>query len=438
MSRRLFVRAVAFLVFAFLVMFAMTAENIQRTKRYEQVISDNYYYAFSELLTGITKLDYALEKCIYSGDDSMLCLLCAEVYREAEISSRALSQLPVSELSLENISKFITQTGDYAYYISKKAARGEGVLKAELNKIAELSAGADALMNELRIISSNIKENSINLAEVDFSDSESNIIGDIKELEREFSEYPVLIYDGPFSDETDGENQFLMSLDKTDESTALYSASRFLNISADELQYQGVRNEKNIELYTFANDKYNVDVTVQGGIVYRVISSKYAQTSKINVQDAINNAKKVLADAEFTNLRETYYMKYGNTVNVNFASFNNDTVIYPDLIKVTVSLEDGSIINADTAGYIRNRKQRSIPDISHKRAAAKEKVSKDLKILSYSPAIIPTDGVGEVLTHEFKCENKNGEHCIVYINADTLHEEKILVLIEDENGTLVM
>ena len=61
-----------------------------------------------------------------------------------------------------------------------------------------------------------------------------------------------------------------------------------------------------------------------------------------------------------------------------------------------------------------------------------------LKVLAHEMAIIPTSGKNETFCHEFKCENGDGSRYIVYINAETGNEEKILILLENENGTLTI
>ena len=72
------------------------------------------------------------------------------------------------------------------------------------------------------------------------------------------------------------------------------------------------------------------------------------------------------------------------------------------------------------------------------REEAQGVVSDKLKILSHALAVIPTSGKNEVFCHEFKCESADGRHYIVYVNAETGNEERILILIEDENGALAL
>ena len=42
-----------------------------------------------------------------------------------------------------------------------------------------------------------------------------------------------------------------------------------------------------------------------------------------------------------------------------------------------------------------------------------------------------------MLCWEYTCQTNEGRRCMVYVNGQTGTEEKILLLIEDESGTLV-
>ncbi len=445
MSRRVLIRAVSFIVFAFLLLAAITAQNIQKSRAYRQVISDNYSYAFAELLEDVSKLDYALQKSNYATTGPIITSLCAEIFRESSSSIAALSQLPVSELNLENTAKFLSRTGDYAYYISKKVSRGEQISQKERDELKKMSQGASEISRMLHALSRKVHENPIDVMDVKLNSmtETKNLQGDIENLEKEFSEYPVLIYDGPFSDHISDKTPALTEgMAEISESEAKKRAASFLGIQAEEFSSEGIVREGESEIYALRcdRDEYSIyaDITKRGGVVLRVISSRTAEKAKISTENAIEKASQLLAKNGFENMRETYYMLSENNLTINFAAHSEDVVLYPDLVKVTIALDDGSITNFDATGYIINHRKREIRDISSGREVAQSKVSPALKILSYSPAIIPTDGRGEVLSHEFKCEDEEGRHCIVYVNADTYNEERILILIEDENGTLTM
>ena len=85
-----------------------------------------------------------------------------------------------------------------------------------------------------------------------------------------------------------------------------------------------------------------------------------------------------------------------------------------------------------------NHVVRDLPSPAVAAEEAQTIVSPDLTVLSHQLALIPTGGAYEVLCHEFKCEDADDHHVIVYVNAQNGQEEKLLLLLEDENGTLVL
>ena len=68
---------------------------------------------------------------------------------------------------------------------------------------------------------------------------------------------------------------------------------------------------------------------------------------------------------------------------------------------------------------------------------AKLKVGKRLKITSWKLAIVPTEANKEALCYEF-VGNYNGDNFIVYINAETGYEQRIIQIINTANGELTM
>jgi hypothetical protein len=58
-----------------------------------------------------------------------------------------------------------------------------------------------------------------------------------------------------------------------------------------------------------------------------------------------------------------------------------------------------------------------------------------MKVLSNRLCFIPKAGKSEYSVRT-KCENADGKHYLLYVNAQSGIEEKLLILLEDENGTL--
>ena len=137
-------------------------------------------------------------------------------------------------------------------------------------------------------------------------------------------------------------------------------------------------------------------------------------------------------------MKVTYFEKMNNIMTVNFAYTVDEIVCYTDLIKVTVALDDGEILGLETDGYITNHTRRQFPDKTMSVAACKKMLSPYLKCVSSGKALIPTEGGKEAYCYEFKCKSDEGRNVLVYFNVRTGKEEQILILLENENGTLTI
>ena len=134
-------------------------------------------------------------------------------------------------------------------------------------------------------------------------------------------------------------------------------------------------------------------------------------------------------------MRESYWRREGNTVLINFAPLQGDVLCYPDLVKVRVELEKGAVVGFDAEGYLLNHTFRSLPEPASRETAA-ARVAPGLEIRSDRLAVIPTEGKGERFCREFLCGTASGGQCLVYVDAVTGEETKVLLLLEDEDGTL--
>jgi germination protein YpeB len=169
-----------------------------------------------------------------------------------------------------------------------------------------------------------------------------------------------------------------------------------------------------------------------------VFSSRIVEESVLSTKDAVKLAAKFLEEKGFKSMKESYYVTDGNILTVNFAYTQDSVICYPDLIKISVALDTGNICGFESQGYVMNHHEREIPSEEVSEEEARKSVSKQLSVLTHDMTIIPTSGKNEVYCHEFKCENGDGQKYIVYINAATGAEEKILIVMETESGTLTI
>ena len=136
-------------------------------------------------------------------------------------------------------------------------------------------------------------------------------------------------------------------------------------------------------------------------------------------------------------MQNTYYLNESGILTINYAYNQNGVIIYPDLIKVKVALDNGEILGFESTGYLNNHTERIIDKNVISKDQAKKTLNKNLNIKSENLAIIPTEYKTEILCYEFKGTVENREF-IVYINAKTGEEEDILVIYNTPNGVLTM
>ena len=134
-------------------------------------------------------------------------------------------------------------------------------------------------------------------------------------------------------------------------------------------------------------------------------------------------------------MQETYYLKENGFITVNYAYKQNNVVIYPDLIKVKIALDNGEIIGLESTGYLNNHYERNISKNLISIEDAKKQLTNNIEIKSEGLAIIPTEWNTEILCYEFKGKVEDIDF-IAYINAETGEEEDILIITNTPNGTL--
>ncbi len=130
-------------------------------------------------------------------------------------------------------------------------------------------------------------------------------------------------------------------------------------------------------------------------------------------------------------------MAYEGQAVINFAYEQDGVIIYPDLIKVKIALDNGEVIGFEAEGFLINHHKRNIPKPKLSEEEARERLSETAKVERGRLAIIPTAGNEEVLCYEFKVKFGKDNY-LIYINANTGKQEKILLMIQQEDGTLVM
>lgn len=426
-----FLLTLAIIFAASTLFYAIRASDYERTLRYASEQS------LGILLESASNLDSALVKLSYSASPGMTALLAAQIWREAEVAKAALAQLPQGDGPLEKTQKFIAQTGDYAFSLLRTSSRGDTLAADQREAISSLSTACRTVTGELTEMQARLDEGVLTLGTP--SKESTPVNHAFTGIEQEFPKYASLIYDGPFSEHLDKqEPAALKGLPEISLDQARRKAAEFLSISPDALGDGGTTGSK-IPCYRFTfNDGGTIDVTKAGGAVLSLRDARAVEAASLTADDAVVRAKEYLKARGYPEMQESYYTLYEDTITINLAAKVNDVLLYPDLIKVVVALDNGDVVGLESRGYLMSHRSRSLPAPAVTAQTAQRAVAPGLNVLENRLALIPTDGGNEILCHEMICETAEKTHVIIYVNAQTGLEENILILLESENGTLTM
>lgn len=443
---------VLYLSAAVLVFGVLAGTYYERAKRSEMMLRYNYEHAFGELVTAVSELDSALEKSVWATSPALVGSLCTEVFGKAMTAQMSLSALPFSTQELEQLSGFISRVGDYAFALSRTAPERGAYSAEELENLRALSGTAGTLSQNLKSLRSDVQDGTLLLlaperAAETISDAVPEQVGTLSDslrlIEQEFPEIPSLIYDGPFSEHLTGlAPRALEGEEEIGEEKAREIAAGFLGVGKGRV-YALESSAGDIPCYCFGADEAggasaNVSVTKRGGRVLNLLSSRPVGSATVDVDTAINTAARFLERCGYENMAETYHMTQGGVLTVNYAYRQGEVLCYSDLVKVSVALDSGRVCGLEARGWITAHTQRELPIPAVTVDAARAAVPEGLEILAEQLALVPSDGKYETLCHEFKCQSADGRHYIIYVDARSGNQHKILILLEDASGALTI
>ena len=264
-------------------------------------------------------------------------------------------------------------------------------------------------------------------------------------ITKSFEEYAGLIYDGAYSEHINQGAKKALNGDEISEEQAKDRVKYYLgDDKVQEINSNGLIENGQIPAYDFSvkmngekESNVYISITKQNGFVLQMNYNKDIKAEVLTDEEANNKGKEYLSTHGFENMKETYFLKESGIMTINYAYSQNDVTIYPDLIKLKVSLENGEILGIETSGYLNSHTEREIKTPKISKGTAKKTINKELSIKSEGLAIIPTEWNSEILCWEFKGKVEENEF-LVYINAENGKEENILVIINTPNGTLTM
>ena len=427
-----------------LIVIAILGYNLRNQSIAYSITKENdYNKAFYEVVEYVQNVKTYLAKTMISKSAEHGAEMLTHVWRESNLAQSYLGMLPIESQELENTEKFLNQVSEYSYSLSRKNIEGEGLTDDDINKIKELYNYCNDLSNTLNEMADELNSGTLKWEDL-MKNTEGSEIAEVSTfnvVEENFHEFTGLIYDGAFSEHITSSEKKGLTGNDIDEETAKKKAEEFIGKDkVKSTQNNGYVENGNIPVYRFEittneDKKVGISISKKGGHVVFLNYNRDITEEKISEQDAVKKGKEYLASKGFNNMQETYYLKENGFITVNYAYKQKDVVIYPDLIKVKIALDNGEVIGLETTGYLNCHYERNIPKAKISLEDARKYLSDKAEIKSEGLAIIPTEWNTEKFCYEFKGKIEDIDF-IAYINAETGEEEDILIITNTPNGTL--
>jgi hypothetical protein len=182
--------------------------------------------------------------------------------------------------------------------------------------------------------------------------------------------------------------------------------------------------------YVFSSGDVTAAVTKAGGFLSYMLSYREVEAERITASQAANEARRYLERLGITNIIETFHEIRDNICIIEFAGIQDNITLYTDIIKIAVAMDNGGVLSADKRGWLSNHEPngRGIDEAALSIEEARARVSPLLTVEGAKLCIIRSGSGREVLCYEFRCYAEDGRQLLVYINADTGREERILLL----------
>ena len=409
-----------------------------------------YQSAFFSLLDSTENLDVLLGKALVSNSNGENIITLTTAWHEAERARMSLGQLPLEIPIMMRSQHYMAQLGDFCYSLARKLAKDMIISPEEMDTLKRLHDEMRAMHRELRDLGIALAEKKqfrfSNLARYtgDLTPEARVFVSGFEQLDQRLQdEVPTLTYDGPFSDHVVNREPKGITGDNIDSEEASQIALDFMKELGYDMDVKEVLEAKgNIPTYNVKlgpqgqrQGETVVGISRQGGHVIWMIYGEVPQIdAQITREAAFEKTKEFVEQRGLGEFIQIGFLIEGNELLVNYALVQDEVIIYTDMLHVAISLESGSIIGFDATKFYTSHTKRSLPEVEITEEEAKGKVSSNLEIEKIRLALIPLSNLNEVLCYEIR-GTMNDDIYYIYVNVQTGKVEKILLIVETEEGT---
>ena len=192
--RRIVFAALAVGLIVALVKVNESREALEARQAAERTRIENLYHRIDDDLNDV---DVSLSKLSVASSPRQSVLLLGDVWRSTGSAGAAMALLPLSHADSCGMSQFITRCGDYAHALMGRVLQGRALTDEDRKQLQDMRTACAQIRQ--------VAGTAIQSGDYVAADNVDAGCYEQTQSEAAISEYPTLIYDGPFSESA--ENQ---------------------------------------------------------------------------------------------------------------------------------------------------------------------------------------------------------------------------------------
>lgn len=412
------------LPFLFLSLLAvLLSYQAHQSAQFRHQLTEIYRGAALSAVRNMENMEYSLNKAMLSGEGTAAAQYLTAASDQAGQAQKSLSLLPLSHPDTMQAVKMTNQLSDYVQTLQKQ----NGITPYDARQLKELLAAsrgyAELLYNNEEMLTHIPRE------PASFYPEQGT-----KALD-ETLQYPSLIYDGPFSDARQEKPLPFDGEDITWEEAEKIARDC---IGEDRV----IRTSHGTDTFgpnpchgiTLVLDDVTLEaaVTKKGGKVLWLTPDNAAFESLVTLEQCREEALAFLLRNGFPKMECTSFQMYEGVAVLAFAAVEDDVLVYPDLLKVQLRMDNAKVVGLETKTYWQNHRERPSLTPALTAEEAQSSLPLQLQISQNRLCVIPVNE-REVLCWEFACTYENKDY-LLYINAQNGQQEDLLQIVESPAG----
>lgn len=410
---------------------------VKRDAKWGSSLENNYRASYYTLMDSLFNIENNFAKLEVSKGTSMQEDILLDIALESQIAASCVNNLSYSGYDMTGLLRFCNQTGDYAKYAIRKLQDDRTLDEKDIQMSIDIRNAVLQLSNSFAKVQDEMFSNDQKMLE-NMNELSKGLIGIIESMNNTIK-YPSLIYDGPFSEALEKREAKYLKGEDISEEQAIEICKKYL--PKFNLQYKLISmNELNFPsyLFEFTGDRTgSIQIAKKGGALVDFDIETNVKHTIFEEDFCIKNAIRYCESIGLTNMTPVWSTIDSGILYINLCYTLNGVIVYPDMVKIKVSMQSSQIVGFEGLNYIYNHTDREL----QKPVFGMEQIMQmdygDLIIENRRLTIIPTEFGTEKLAYELSGKIQN-QMFFIYVDAMTGKECKVMRVVESDNGKLLM